>query len=175
MLGSSALDDRELRGESVDTPVMTAAAIAAVSSLNVSYRGRSLTFKLGSMAKPMAALRKCTEDLVRTWGYDPAEQAALTQHAKPLTNPQTWLRSSDYPPVLLELGRGSRNVFRLDVDAAGRIADCHILSQTTDAEFARVTCDAIRKRATFTPARDAAGTPTRSYYVSSVNWMTPSP
>ncbi len=121
MLGSSTLDDRRRSWDSPDIPPMSATAIAAVNSLAVSYHGRSVRLNLGSLAKPFAALRKCTQDLIRAWGYDPAAQSALIQPPKPTANPQTWLRSRDYPPVLLELGRGSRNVVRLDVDAAGRV------------------------------------------------------
>ena len=175
MLGSRALDDREMSLESADEPPMTAAAVAAVDWLKVSYRGRSLAFNLGSMAKPMAALRKCTDDLVRAWGYDPSQQTALSQRAKPLTKPETWLRSSDYPRVMEELGRGSQIVFRLHVDAAGGVAGCHILSQLTDQEFARVTCNNIKNRARFSPGEDAKGVRVGSYYVGMVRWMIETP
>lgn len=122
-------------------------------------------------AKPMAALRTCMDDLIRTWGYDPVEQATLSKPATPLTPLTSWFHSDDYPRVAMRGGHNGMVQFRLDIDPAGKIAGCHVLARTNPDDFADLVCKLIQKRAGFTPALDAAGKPVRSYFVGSMRFM----
>ncbi|NIJ20715.1 hypothetical protein FHS95_002407 [Sphingomonas naasensis] len=123
------------------------------------------------LAKPMAALRTCMDDLIKSWGYDPAEQAALSKPAMPLSPPPSWFHSDDYPLSAMRGGHNGHVQFRLDIDPTGKIAGCHVLARTNPDDFADLTCKLIQKRGGFSPALDAAGKPVRSYFIKAVRFM----
>lgn len=111
-------------------------------------------------------------DLVKHWGFDPVEIAALTRSPTPMTNPATWLRPDDYPQALLMRGGNGIIRFRTDVDAEGKITNCRILSQTRPEGFADLTCRLITQRARFSPALDSERNPVKAFWVNSVRWVT---
>ncbi len=145
---------------------------AAVSGVAVKI-GRKKPFRLefGSLAKPMEQLRLCQADLLKSWGYDPAVQATLSKPVRPAGSPAAWLQTSDYPPGAVERGQNGLVQFRLDVEADGRIAGCHVLARTSPDVFADTTCQTVSRRAKLEPALDATGKPVRSYYVRRVRWQ----
>jgi hypothetical protein len=171
-LTSVRVDGRTLHGAGEEYPDITPQQEKSVSGVTAATLGRR-PFRLvfGSLDKPMAIMRKCMTDLVQSWGYDPEAQAHLGRPLKPATPPQTWVKQNDYPRSALQ-GRHSGLVqFRLDVDAAGKVFDCHILARTSPDDFADRTCRIMRERATFTPALDAQGNPVRSFFVSKMTWL----
>jgi hypothetical protein len=128
---------------------------------------------LGGMGQQMAAMRTCIDDLVRSWGYDPANPPVV--RAKPQTSPATWISPHDFP--LSELRRGTLAVlaFRLDVDPAGKITGCTILDKTVDRGLGYHSCKKLRAHAKLEPARDAGGVAVKDYYASRVRWLTGDP
>lgn len=134
---------------------------------------RRLTLGLGSMGKPMAALRTCMDNLLKHWGYEPEVQARLTRWATPVNSPQSWLNSMDYPTKALREGHNGLIQFRLEVDETGKVLGCHILARTSPDDFADATCRGVTRRARLLPALDAKGSPVRSYYIQKVRWMIP--
>lgn len=135
------------------------------------FPGRTYRLETGSMGATMAALRTCMDKLVSTWGFDPAQQAALSRPATPLGNPGDWITSLDYPSALLSLRASGIVHFRLDIDETGSVAGCHVQTTTKPAGFDDPSCRLIQQRAKFDPALDAAGQPVKSYYVSQVRWI----
>lgn len=147
---------------------------AGVTRLELKLPGHPLSLALGSMGPPMAAMRKCTTDLVREWGFDPEEQANLAAPARPLSDPGDWLGSADYPSGALHRGEQAIIAFRLTIDGAGMITACAIQSSiSSEPDFATKTCTLIKRRARFEPARTHDGKPTPSYYVNLVRWIIP--
>jgi hypothetical protein len=66
--------------------------------------------------------------------------------------------------------------FELDVAANGRATACRITAGSGSAVVDRTTCDAARRRARFTPARDADGNPVASRYGARLSWsVVPTP
>ncbi len=145
----------------------------AVTSMSIRLRGKTTVLRLGSMGPPMAEMRKCTTDLVQHWGLKPEEQEQLAARPVPRSNPGTWLNSSDYPSSSLIAGEQAIIRFRLMVDEAGIPTTCAVQSAIARGTFAQVTCDALRRRASFEPARNAAGAAVASYYVGKVRWIVP--
>ena len=119
----------------------------------------------------MAALRKCTEELVKEWGLNPAQQEALPARPMPKSSPGDWLHSSDYPRESLAMGQQAIVRYRLMVDAAGAVTNCAVQSAIAKGNFAELTCELLKRRARFDPARDATGTAVGSYYVGKVRWI----
>lgn len=153
-------------------PKVTPAQEAAVTGVTLAVRGkRSFRLDFGSLAKPMEQIRACSANLVRSWGYDPAVQAALLRPASPIASPGDWLVSSDYPAGALMQGHNGQVQFRLDVDPKGAVAGCYVLARTSPDDFADVTCRAVSRRAKMRPALDAEGKPVRSFFVTKVHWL----
>ena len=123
------------------------------------------------MAAPMAAMRTCTMDLIKRWGYDPIVQVGLKQPAKPLNAPTKWLTTGDFPREAAMEGASGIVQVRIDLDEKGAIVGCHILHRTSPDQFADLTCKLIVQRAKLSPALDASGTPVRSFYATKIAWL----
>jgi hypothetical protein len=160
----------EWQGEA--PPAISPEQERSVRSVTVQVgRGRPFRLALGSMAAPMNAMRTCTANLVRSWGFDPAEQAGLSRQAVPLNDPAQWLDGDDFPNSANLLGQNGIVQFRLAIEADGAISNCAVQSATAGSDFATTTCRAVTRRARFQPALNAAGQPVRSYYVQAVRWL----
>jgi hypothetical protein len=171
LYGGVRLDDWNGEKPSDVAPPITPADEAKVTTLTVKApTGKWYRLALGRMDTPMTVLRRCTTDLVRSWGYDPAVIASLKSPSSPVGSPGKWLSSNDYPDKMLAKFQNALIQFRLDIDEAGAVNGCSILSQAGESDFAETTCKLLSKRARFSPALDADGKATRSYYISSVRW-----
>lgn len=152
-------------------PISTEQEQAAKSITFKMPGGKIYRLETDSLGPPFAAMRACTDDLLRHWGYDPVVQATLSRSALPIENPGKWIRSSDFPRMPLSQGINGYVRFRLDVDETGKVAGCRILYRTNPDKFADLSCQLLTQRAKFTPALDAKGVPVKSYYISQVRWQ----
>ncbi|MDE8651628.1 energy transducer TonB [Novosphingobium album (ex Liu et al. 2023)] len=166
----SRLVDRKDKNDEHNFSI-TPAMEAAVRSITLRLAGKSLRLDTGPMNKPFAALRKCTDNLVQTWGLDPQAQATGMRGPKPMTDPDTWLRSGDYPTAESVYGKQAIVNFRLMIDAQGKPTDCRIPRSYGGPRFDRQTCALLMDRARFEPALDARGQPMASYYINTVTWI----
>lgn len=146
---------------------------ASVTLLHVKYRSKTITFETGPLNKPFDAMRKCTDDLVRSWGLDPDKMKRLVSWPIPKTSPGLWLKSANYPSSALGAGKQALISFRLLIDETGMPTDCLIQKSYNDAAFDKITCAKMLQRARFTPARDEHGQPTNSYYANRAKWIIP--
>lgn len=152
------------------TPDQEAAIRAVTIRLD---KRRSYRLELGSMREPMAEMRKCLDDLLVQWGYDPKMVATLSRSATPSNNPAGWVTESDYPTPALFQSIGGIVQFRLDVGSNGKVMGCYILSRTSPDLFADMTCRRIKQRARFQPALDSDGNPVNSFFVNKVRFFAP--
>lgn len=150
----------------------TAEQAQAITWFEVKRGSRpAVRFALGPMRDPMAALRKCTEELLTHWGIDVAAHRTLTKKPTPSGNPGSWVSNSDYPMHLASQGVEGIIQFRLLIDEAGKVTSCHIQQSTRPAEFDKKVCDVMSKRARFDPALDAQGKPIKSYWRSQFRFV----
>lgn len=178
---ADAEDEEEVSdpGESARKPDIfgqgtSAAQEAAISWLEFKRGGsRPVRLALGSMGAPMAAMRKCTDELLTHWGIDLEAHRGLTRVAAPANNPGQWIRPSDYPTDLMVRGAQGLVQFRLSVGADGVPTQCHIQKSTRPEGFDKAACDALMRRARFEPALDANGQPIASYWRSAVRFVIP--
>lgn len=154
---------------------VTPAMEAATNSMSVRIESTTVIVNLVSLGRPMEQMRKCTADLLKVWGFDPAQQESLRRSPVPTSSPANWLHSSDYPRGQLLGGRQAIVRFRLMVDAAGIPTACKLQSSIGEKDFGDTTCSLLMRRARFAPALDAHGTAVASYYVNSVRWIIPGP
>jgi Gram-negative bacterial TonB protein C-terminal len=146
-----------------------AAVEAATTYVQANVGSSTLRFVTGPLDKPFAALHKCTEDLIASWGYPAAVVAAWQTRARPVSQGK-WLSDEDFPKGMLAARANGLVEYRLDIDSTGAVTRCVVLVETNPPGFGVATCEALAKRAHFTPAIGAAGRPERSFYVGSVHY-----
>jgi hypothetical protein len=174
LVGALRLDDRTDQSADTPLPTITVGMERAVRTVDITTQDRtSYRLALGPMDAPMGVLRKCTDDLLKAWGLDPAVQAGLSRRVVPTSNPGSWVTGADYPRGQLQARQTALVRFRLIVDESGKLAGCRVQRATQGYEFAQVTCNRISERARFEPALDAAGKPVASYFQSTVRFLIP--
>lgn len=130
--------------------------------------GQSFILETGSLGGPLAALEKCTDELLDHWGIDVARHASLSRPVRPKSDYRNWMKSRDYPSEMLRLGKRAIVHFRMNVDAAGQPTACHVQQSTRPKAFDDAVCKVIMRNARFEPALDAEGKPIASYWLNSV-------
>lgn len=157
---------------STPAPDVSPAQEEAVNSISFKISGgKRYRLETGPMNGPMVAMRACTTDLVSHWGFDPSEQARLSQPPKPLGVISDWITSADFPKKALNQGSNGLVQFRLDIDETGKVSGCRILYRTNPDDFADLSCKLLTQRAKFSPALNSAGKAVRSFYVSKIRWL----
>ena len=134
---------------------------------------KAVVLETGSMGGPMAAMRKCTDQLLTGWGIDIEKHRDLASRVKPANNPGRWARSGDYPSHLLSKGQQGMVHFRLSVDSHGNPTECHIQKSTRPEGFDKAVCDALMRRARFEPAKTKEGESIASYWRSTARFVIP--
>jgi len=79
----------------------------------------------------------------------------------------------DYPAAAAKAGAQGNVAFLLDIGPDGRVTNCAITGSTGSAALDSASCRIMRSRARFTPARDAAGSPTRDRLAGALRWTLP--
>jgi protein TonB len=90
-----------------------------------------------------------------------------------LAPPQAWITSDDYPRRPLRLGQEGRVGVEYVIGTEGRVADCRVTASSGVSDLDAATCDLLFRRASFTPARDAAGCPVASRHTLRIRWQIP--
>jgi protein TonB len=94
----------------------------------------------------------------------------LAHSATPATNPATWIEKSDAPKSVRKLHVQGTLRFTLSIDPQGKIVDCVVDQSTGNIDLDAATCEALKRRGRFIPAKDADGMPTSGSYHSLANW-----
>src|SRR5260221_12500551 len=99
--------------------------------------------------------------------------AAAVQISAPVpTNLAEWATFSDWPLYLMQKLDAYWDVgVRLVVAADGTLRACIIQTSGGNSDADRLTCDLIRKRARFQPARWTDGSSVTGVYSTSVAWI----
>ena len=117
----------------------------------------------------MKVLEDCESDLLTSWGFDKAAQAAVAE--RPKGNLQGLLRPDDYPQAAIDSNASGRVDVRLRIEADGRISDCSILESSGNTALDKQTCALIVKRARYAPALGHDGKPIWTFTFATVTWM----
>ncbi|RYF47789.1 MAG: hypothetical protein EOO38_11450 [Cytophagaceae bacterium] len=146
------------------------AKVSTVMTIALS-KDKRLDIGLGPMAGAMAALDKCMDDLMTTWGLTPAEQRARRSSPQPLNKPVDWFRPEDYPAFHGFFGGGALITIRLIVSATGSLSNCEVAKAGGSKDFKDLTCQIALKRARFLPAVGNDGQPIDSVWITRIRWM----
>ena len=86
---------------------------------------------------------------------------------------QDWVTDEDYPPAALRAGTQGAVGVRLDLDRSGVVTGCAVTRSSGSAVLDGTTCDLLRARARFEPARDRRGRAVASTWRSRIRWVLP--
>ena len=147
------------------TDLANAAEVSFKAGKNV-----DVTIAPPNMKAALKALQICQDDLLRSWGLDPAMQATIATRAT--SDLARSVTSDDYPSDALlgdEEGKAAA-VYVVGLD--GKATDCRIVISSHSSSLDDATCLAIR-RARFKPAIGLDGKPMVSTAASSIDWRLP--
>jgi len=127
----------------------------------------------GQLRAAIAVLQECADDLVKSWGLDAEKHKTLTVPAIPNFSPEGWLPQGMIP--FGEFGKfaGNANQVRMLIDANGKPTACTIHTPRLDEALNERICSTLMQKASFQPAKDAAGAPMASYWLGSPMFLGP--
>lgn len=131
----------------------------------------TVILETGPMAKPLAAMRRCTQDLLRLWGTDPDSYRTESRHVSLSTTAKN-LRF-DYPVEMQRRGEGSITHIRLGVDELGKPTGCTVQKFVGYKNLSEAICKTFMNRARFEPALDASGEAIPSFFATHVGLWVP--
>ena len=93
--------------------------------------------------------------------------------AMPKENPGAWIGIADYPAVAKAAGASGLVEFTVSLNDTGAVTGCTIRQSSGNADLDAATCELMRTRGRFAPARNAAGKPVAGTWSKRVNWVLP--
>ena len=91
--------------------------------------------------------------------------------AKPRTSTMMLFSTDDYP--LAAIARGEEGPVRAEViiSPEGRVSECRIVESSRSAALDVTTCNILRRRARYSPARDSVGRPVEDRQTVKIRWQ----
>lgn len=118
---------------------------------------------IGPMANALEAVKICGDDLLRSWGADPA---ALIGPAD--EDVATWFGPDQYPSSAKSAHEEGRVTTLSTINAAGKPTDCKIVESSGSPALDRETCAIIKSHGHFDKAQ--AGVLAIRYFYVAVRW-----
>jgi protein TonB len=102
------------------------------------------------------------------WSPPPAERIPPRGATGDL---QSLFRAADYPAAALQHHEQGSVTVDLTVGVMGRVRACDIASSSGSQALDHASCQILRSRASFTPARDTQGNPTIDTVRQEIRWV----
>jgi len=134
---------------------------------------KPVRLETGRLDPVVGALQACTDDLIKTWGLDAEAHKTLSAPAVPQFSPDGWLPTGTIPFSEFAKFAGGGNQVRLMLDTDGKPTSCDIHSPTLSEALNGKICQLLMEKASFTPAKDAAGQAIASYWLGSPMFLGP--
>ena len=119
----------------------------------------SIALATGPFTKVLAAMKTCTDNLLRSWGVNPAAKA------EPIGSPGGWFTNDDYPAPARRRGASGRVGAVVTSDPSGRVKACRVVSSSKDPDLDRQTCDLAQRRGRYKPSTGD------SFAVLGIRWV----
>jgi periplasmic protein TonB len=91
-----------------------------------------------------------------------------------IVNLNAYFSPDDYPAAAMRANEQGTTGFLLLIESDGRVAHCRVTRSSGSAALDVATCQVLKGRARYAPARDAAGNPARGTDSGWVTWALPS-
>ena len=92
---------------------------------------------------------------------------------QPRAPAQSYVSRDDYPASALAMKKSGRTRVLLLIGPDGRVASCQVVASSGSAALDSATCNLLRRRARFTPARDSNGNPAAAQIIQQIEWRLP--
>ena len=145
--------------------------IATGKTIELKGENLDLDLSLAGMSAALKAMRTCNTSLRQHWNADEAGQAKIASRAGALVRPERLVSGNDYPGQALNELRGGRTRVSLLIDEKGVAKECVVEEHSGVATIDAQTCIMIMKRSKFTPAKDQAGKPVKSFLSYAFKWQ----
>lgn len=134
---------------------------------------KPVRIETGALGAPIGVLQACADDLVKSWGLDAEKHKTMSAPAMMTPAPDGILPQGTIPFSEFAKFAGGANQVRLLLDATGKPTSCTIFSPTLDKGLNDRICQLTMQKASFTPAKDAAGQPMASFWMGSPMFLGP--
>lgn len=143
-------------------------ALPTATSLTVDLGSEPpIPIAMGAMAKPLAAAKACSDDLLRSWGAEPGAIARFRSGA----NPGSYFSDDAYPRSAVIARQQGRSVALVTVDRGGGPSACRVVRSAGSTALDGSTCAILLRNGRFEPA--TAGDAERRFAVVPVRWILP--
>ena len=127
---------------------------------------------IGGGASLTKAIETCMTDLRKHWGMVDGTLPTPAIANQPKGDVRGVFRHEDYPADAIAAEQSGTTSFTLMVDEKGAVMDCAIRESSGIATLDAMGCQVLRERAKFIPARDLAGMPIKSIFLTpSIRWV----
>lgn len=134
---------------------------------------RPVSLRLGSMVNPMTAMRSCVDDLLISWGMDPASAAAGTVPPVRVSQARWAQRVQEaFPRSRGRALRSGQVRVVMAISASGSVTHCHAHSLQSIDAIETVACQSLIAHARYEPARDATGNAVSGFDTMDIYYQT---
>ena len=127
----------------------------------------------GSLGAAVSELQKCADGLLTEWGLDAEKHKAMTAMPMLNPNPSGVLPRNTVPFDQFEKLAGGANQVRLLIGTDGKVTACTIYHPSLSQSLNDKICTLAKERASFEPAKDAAGQAMASVWMGSPMFLGP--
>ena len=103
----------------------------------------------------------------------PPPAPRVSQSARAKGNLISLFTTDDYPASSLRNEEQGSATARMTIGTDGRVSDCQIVASSGFPALDAATCNILRRRAKFTPAKDNAGNPITDTFSQRIKWVVP--
>jgi TonB family protein len=129
------------------------------TELSMNFGKESFALATGPFSKVLGAMKTCTDNLLHSWGVDPAARAV------PANNPGGWFTDDDYPAAARRRGVSGRVAALVTAGPDGRVKACRIVSSSKDPDLDETTCELAKRRGRYKPGASD------SFAVLGIRWV----
>jgi TonB family protein len=131
--------------------------LPASAAIKFTAGNREVLLQPRGIDAAIKALNVCQDDLLTSMGFEPERIRTIKVPPFPMSDPRTWFTPKDYKDALA--GKSGPARLRWTVGTDGRVKACTALVSSGSATFDTLACEAITKRARYSPAMAGDGKP----------------
>lgn len=147
---------------------LTLSALRDTLSIDAERESRH-SFALTAIERARPALTACLDQLRAMYNVTKADLAPIV--TEPQASVRKFFSTSDYPREALNKDQSGTVGVLLWVETDGRVSTCEVIEPIAALILEQTTCDILKRRARFTPAKDAAGKTIRAPATARIKWQ----
>ena len=171
---SAPIKGKGVRVVAIDVQRGDLANLSSAKLVAIKAGDLEVTLAPRGVSAAMTALTACENDLLVSWGMDPAAVASIGTYPRAKgSGVVSYFNTGDYPHDAIGRDEQGTVGFRILVGVDGRVSDCRIVETSGSEILDQQTCKIVLRRVQFEPARTRDGRPIASLSFSRVRWVLP--